>query len=192
MELHVGQQQAYDLELLVAREIERFLGFSGLVLLQSEFGVVLDDVAEAVTGEDFLPEIGALVAIRINRVALALAVGLAFVEWQEIGALAIDLGRHPHLVWIDSEMHEAAAELEQLFLRIAVITVLFFGVVDILAGPRVFELHGGDWQTIEENHHVHRLVIDAGEIDLPGDREDVGLKLGGDIRIEIVVGQPIE
>ena len=190
--MHIFQQAADDLKLMIAREIERFPLFAGLVLLHRELGVMLDDVAEAVAGEDFLPEIGTLVAIGIDRVTFALSVGQSLVEWQEIGALAIDLGRHPHIIGIHGEMHEAAAELEQGFLRVAVVAVLFLGVIDVLACPRVFQLQRGERQAIEEKHHVHRLVIDTGEKHLPRDRKNVGLELGSDIRVEVVVGQPIE
>ena len=78
--LHIGEQQAHHLELLITREIKRLLGLACLVLFHRELGVVLDDVAEAVAGEDFLPEIGALVAVRIDRVAFALASGQTLVE----------------------------------------------------------------------------------------------------------------
>jgi hypothetical protein len=37
-----------------------------------------------------------------------------------------------------------------------------------------------------------RLVIDVGEIHLPDDREDIGLALGGDVRVSVDVQQPME
>jgi len=190
--LHIGQEIADDLELLVARKIERFLALPGLVFFHRELGVVLDDVGEAVAGEDLLPEVGALVAVGIHRIAFALAVGESLVEGNEVGRFAIHLRRHPHFIRIHGEVDEAALELEQGLLRVAVVAVLLPGVVDVLACPRVLEFQRRERQTVEENHHVDRLLIHRGKVNLPRDGKHVALELGRHFGIQLVVGQSIE
>lgn len=65
-------------------------------------------------------------------------------------------------------------------------------MIDVLAGPRVLELEGGEGQTDEEEDHVDRLMIGAGELDLAGAGKEVRLELGLNCRVDVVMGELVE
>ncbi|MNL70653.1 hypothetical protein D3C87_1956900 [compost metagenome] len=65
--------------------------------------------------------------------------------------------------------------------------------MDVLAGPGVFQLQRGNRQTVDEEHHVHRLEsVRLAVMHLSGDAEDVGREVGNDMRVQVVVGQPVK
>ena len=90
-------------------------------------------------------------------------------------------------------MDQTAAKFKQRLTRVAVGAVLLDGVVDVLAGPGVFQLQRGNCQAVDEEDYVHRFEgVGLAVMHLPGDAEDVGRKVGDDLRVQVVVGQPIE
>ena len=110
----------HGIELVVAREDQRFLGDASLaalavvdlLLLLLDEHEVAEDVEEAVALKHLLPEVARAVARRMLRVAgaaLDLARMAAAVEGQEECVLAAQPRRHVHLVRIGGEMHQRAA-----------------------------------------------------------------------------------
>ena len=80
----------------------------------------------------------------------------------------------PHLVLIHGEVRHTAAELEELFARVAVAFVLFDGVFDRLLGEAVLQLERGDRQAVDEQAEVERpLSLVAAVTELARDREAV-------------------
>ena len=176
----VGQQLAHHVELVVARQDLHRLLLAGLrVLGLDDLGVVLEDVGQAVAGEDALPEVVGLEPVRVRRIAGAVVPAL--VERQEPRRLALQVRAEPHLVVVDGEVHDAAAELEELLARVAVALVLLDGVLDRLLGQAVLQLEGGDRQAVDEQAEVEReLRLVAAVAELAGDAEAVrGVALRG-------------
>ena len=88
---------------MVARPDLRRLLLAGLLVLRlDDLRVVLEDVGQAVAGEDALPEVVGLESVRVGRVARAVVPAL--VERQEPGALALQVGAEAHLVVVHGEM----------------------------------------------------------------------------------------
>ena len=68
----VSQDTAHRVQLVIAGEDQRPALLAGLlVLVDGELGELLDDVGEAPAREDLFPQVGRLVARRIDRVAAA-------------------------------------------------------------------------------------------------------------------------
>jgi hypothetical protein len=59
-----------------------------------------------------------------------------------------------HLVLVDGEVRDTAAELEQLFARVAVALVLLDGVGDRLFRQVVLQLESGNRQAVDEQPDV--------------------------------------
>ena len=170
---HVGQQAANNVELLVARPDLSLLRARGLVVLGLDhLSVVFQDVGQALAGKHLSPEIVALDAVWVGRVAGAVVP--AAVEGQEPGCLAFEVGAEADVVVVDREMGHAPAELEQLLARIAIALVLFDGVVDGLLRQAVLEFECQNWQAVDEQHDIERpLGLVPAVAQLPGDGEPV-------------------
>ena len=178
--LRVGEQPAHDVELVVraARSApSASLSLADVAKVQSvpcldDLRVVLEDVGEAVAGEDALPEVVGLEPVGVGRVARAVVP--AEVERQEPRSLALQVGAEAHLVVVHGEVHDAAAELEELLARVAVALVLLDGVLDRLLGEAVLQLEGGDRQAVDEQAQVERaLRLVAAVAELARDAEAV-------------------
>ena len=170
----VGQELAHHVELVEARpDLHRLLAAGLLVLRLDDLGVVLEDVGQAVAGEDALPQVVGLEAVRVGRIARAVVP--AQVEGQEPRGLALQVRAEAHLVVVHGEVHHAAAELEELLARVAVALVLLDGVLDRLLGQAVLQLEGGDRQAVDEEAQVEReLRLVAAVAELARDAEAVG------------------
>jgi hypothetical protein len=69
--------------------------------------------------------------------------------------LAGQPGSHIDFIGIHRHVHQAAAELQQRLLNIAVVAVLFLTVIArCLTGPGVFQFQRGECQTVDEHHQV--------------------------------------
>ena len=80
-----------------------------------------------------------------------------------------------HFVVVHSEMHHAAAELEEFLTRVAVVLVLLDGVFHRLLGQAVLQLEGSDGQAVDEQAEIERqLRLVAAVAQLAGDAEAVG------------------
>ena len=149
----VGQQPPDHVELVVAGEDRLGLLLAGpQVLLGDDLGVVLDDVGQAGRGEDLLPEVVGLQSAGVGRVSGAVVV--APVEGQEPGVLALQLGAEADHLVVDSEVHHAAAGLEDQLAGVAVPLVLLDGVLGRLLGDLVLQLERGYWQPVDEQCRV--------------------------------------
>ena len=150
---HVIKQPSHHVELVVAGPYLLPLPVAGLVVPRlQKLGVVLDDVGEPAAGEDLLPQVVGLEAVRVRRIAGAVVPPP--VEGQEPRRLGLKLRAEPHLVVVDGEMRQAAAELKELLPRIAVPLVLLDGVFHRLLGQAVLQLEGGDGQAVDEQAQV--------------------------------------
>jgi len=67
----------------------------------------------------------------------------------------------------------ALLEGEDLFARVAIGSVLMFGVLDGLGSELIFELCGGDGDAIDAEDEVERLVVPGALVKLTGDGEAV-------------------
>ena len=168
-----SQELADDLELVKSRPYLLAAAASGPpVLGLDDLGVVLDDVGEAVAGEHLLPQVVGLQAVRVRRVARGVVP--ATVEGQEPRRFALQMGAEADLVVVDGEVDEAAPELEQFFLRVAVAPVLLNRVGHRLLGEAVLELEGGDGQAVDEEAEVEgKLGVVAAVAELARDAEPV-------------------
>ena len=184
----VVEDLPHYVELMVTGE-EECLCF--LILALCHFCEVLNDISQTLTGQDFFPQIGGLVTIRIRRITFAEVV--AFVEGEEIRLVFGQARCHIDFVGIHGEVNEAAGKLQQRFFGVAVFAVLFLGVVDGLAGPGVFEFKGGNSQAVNKHDHVNRQVrLTVGVVDLASDGENIFVEVGSHVWVGVVVGQAVE
>ena len=176
----IRQQLPHHVKLVVAGENLLALLLAGLfVLLLHHLGVVLENVGEALRGEDALPQVVGLEAGGVGRIAGAVVPAL--VEGQKPRNLALQVGTHPDFVVIHREVDHAAAKLEDQLARVAVAPILLDGVLDGLLGQAVLELESGDGQAVDEQGQIEReLGLVAAVAQLAGDAEAVGGEaLGG-------------
>ena len=82
-----------------------------LVGFLDDLRIVFDDIGKLILGENLLPEIVSLYAVRIGRIARA--VTIALVEGQKPALVALQLRAHPNLIVIHGKMHHAAFEAKQ-------------------------------------------------------------------------------
>ena len=75
--VHVGQEFAHHIELVVARkDLQRLLAAGALLLFLHDLGIVLKDVCQPFAGEDLAPEVIGLEAVRVGRIAGTVIVAL--------------------------------------------------------------------------------------------------------------------
>ena len=153
----VGQESAHHLELLVPGPDLDFLLLPRLrVRGRQHLGVVLQDVGQALPGEDFAPQILRPEAVQVGRIA-----GPAqptAVEGQEPRSLPLEVGAEVDLVLVDREVRHAAAEPKELLARAPVPLVLPNGVVHRLLGEAILELEGEDGEAVDEQPDVQRAL----------------------------------
>ena len=169
----VGQQAAHHVELVVARpDLGAPLPARLLVFLLHHLGEVFEDVGEAFPAQHLPPQVVGLDPAGVGRIAGAVVP--AAVEGQEPGGLAAEAGAEPDLGFVQGEVGDAAAELEQLLARVAVALVLLHRVGHRLLGEVVLELEGDHRQAVDEQPDVQRpLGLVAAVAKLAGDREAV-------------------
>src|SRR3989442_15982388 len=86
---HIGQGLPHDAKLVVARPyLAALLPAASRVLFLDDLRIVLEDVCQSRRGEQRLPEVVRLEAVRVNRIARAVVVAL--VEGQEPRGLALE------------------------------------------------------------------------------------------------------
>ena len=86
----VGQKLAYHVELVEARpDLHSFLASGFLVFRFNDLSVIFEDISQAIAGEDALPQIVCLEAVRIRRITRAVVPAL--VKGQEPRRLAFQL-----------------------------------------------------------------------------------------------------
>lgn len=157
-----GKDQAFDPGL-----------FAIFILFFIFVNEVLNEVEDAITRPDLFPEIGGGKAFEAGRVACALLV--AAVEGDETGGGAFEFGGEVDEVGIDGEVGEAAAEGEERFTRIAVLPVLFDGVLHGLTGERIFEFDCEDGDAIEEDGGIEAVFVLLAVFQLADNAEDIAL-----------------
>ncbi len=84
------------------------------------------------------------------------------------------MGAEAHLTFVHGKVGHAAAELEELLARVAVLLVLPDRVVHRLLGEAVFQLEGEYRQAVDEQDHVQgKLGLVAAIAELTADGEAV-------------------
>ncbi len=165
------EELPHDIELMVAREnllLRDLPGF--LVLLLDDLGVVLDDVGEPDLGENFLPKVIGLQAIRVRWIPRPVVPSL--VERQE--PFALKVGAKPDFGIVDGEMRHAAAKLEDAARADRDPLVLLDGVGDGLLRETVLELEGRDRKPVDEEPQIERVLVVAQAVtELASDAEAV-------------------
>ena len=172
----VGEQPAHHVELVVAGpDLDSRLPAGFLVPGFHHLSVVLQEVRQALAGQHFAPQIAGLDAARVGRIARPVVP--AAVEGQEPRRLAPEMGAETHLRLVHREMGDAAAKLEQLLARVAILPVLPDRVVHRLLGEVVLHLEGDDRQAVDEERDVERpLRLVSTVAKLPGHDEAVPLE----------------
>ena len=114
---------------------------------------MLQDIGQAIPGENFFPEVGSFVAEFIRWITLSVIISL--IKRQKIGFIVGELGGHIDFIGIDGKMHQAATEIEQRLPGIPVFLILLDTLhAGSLTGPGVFELQRGDGQAVDKDHHI--------------------------------------
>ena len=153
----VGQEPAHHFELLVPGPDLDLLRPPRLrVPGRHHLGVVLQNVGEALPGENFAPQVLRPEPVRVGRIPGPAPP--AAVEGQEPRRLAPEMGAELDLVLVDREVRHAAPEPEERLARIAVLPVLPDGVGDGLLGEAVLELEGEDGEPVDEEPDVERAL----------------------------------
>ena len=159
---HVGGELLHHVELVVTGE-DKHPGvlhdvrhaLLRLCLAVVEEHIVGDDVGERVLLQRMLPQVGSLEAVRVHRVARALAVGQSAVEGHEVALLLVEVRAEIRLVLVHGEVSEAAAEAEERFFGRAFLLVLLDAVhMRRLVRPRVFQFEGEQRQAVHKEREV--------------------------------------
>jgi hypothetical protein len=169
-----GQELAHDVELVEARpDLHRLLAAGLRVFDLDHLGVVLQDVGQALRGEDAPPQVVGLETVRVGRVAGPVVP--AQIDGQEPGRFALEPGAEAHFVVVHGEVHDTAAELKEPLARFAVALVLLDGVLDGLLGEGALQLEGGHRQAVDEQSQIEgELGLVSAISQLAGDAEAVG------------------
>ena len=172
----VGQQPAHHVELVVAGpDLRPPLPAGLLVPRLHDLRVVLQNVRQTLAGQHLAPQVVALDAARVGRVARAVVP--APVERQEPGRLPLQMRAETYGAFVHREVGHAAAELEQLLPRIAVLAVLLDRIIDGLLREVVLQFEGEHRQAVDEQPDVERpLRLVAAVAELPDDGEAVLLE----------------
>src|SRR4051794_25268054 len=170
---YVREQQPNDFELVVTRkDLCRRLPAGSLVFRDDELRVVFDDVREAGRREDLLPEVVGLQPIGIRRIARSLIP--AAIERQEPRRLPLQLRAETNFVIVDRKVDDAAAELEEQLVRIAVALVLLHRILDGLFRKAVLQFKRDHGQAVDEERDIEReLRFVAAVPELPRNAEPV-------------------
>lgn len=175
MLLHIPEQRFHHVQLMIAGE-DLFDGllFCLRVCFLDHLGIVFNDAAKFLFGQDILPQVIRHEPIRVGWIASAVVVTL--VEGQEPAVLSGQLRAELDAGVVYSEVHHAALEGKQLLMRVAVILILLHSVIHVLFGELVLQLEGHDRQTVDENAQIQRQSTSVNRVaQLPGDTEDVFL-----------------
>jgi hypothetical protein len=120
--------------------------------------------------------------MRVWRIACAVVVTL--VKGKKPGVLAFEMSAEAHLMVIHGTMGNAAAELEQQLLLVAVVLVLLNSIKHGLLGELVLKFKGGDRQAIDKHDYVESACgINAAVAELARHAEDIGRELFGSLYI---------
>ena len=105
-------------------------------------------------GENALPQVAGLEAVRVGRVAGAVVPAL--VEGQEPRTLALEMRAEPHLVVVHREVGYAASELEELLAGVRGRACTAPRRPRPSAGEAVLQLEGRHRQAVDEQAEVER------------------------------------
>ncbi len=167
----VRDELAHDIELVEAREDQRFLSdlffravrLRLLFLRHLKMDELLHDIHHAVRLKDRLPQIVGGISAGILRIAFSAVVSgavAALIERQEEGLLAVEARRHPHRGEIDAEIPEdAAVEAEAGLFRVAVLAPLTHCVLDVLSLELVLQFEGEQRDAVDPEEHVHAQLF---------------------------------
>ena len=188
---HRGEQLAGHVELVEPREDD----LRDRLLLVAHGGeVAAEDLEPAFARPDLLPEVCRAVASGIHRISGAAAV--AQVERQELGRRSGEARGHLHLAVAHREVHQRAARERQerlrrlaLGVRRSVEAVLLDRVADTL-GEVGLQLDGRDWQAVQEQHQIDRVLVVQRIAHLTHHAQPVGLVAGDDLGVGRERGLP--
>src|SRR6266542_2787373 len=178
--LHVGEQPANDVELVISRpDLDGLLPARLRVSDFDDLRVVLEDVGETLPREYTLPKVVCLEAVRVRRIASPVVPPQ--VERQEPRTLAREMRAEADFLLVHRKMDHAAAELEQLLARVAVTLVLRHCIRDRLFREAVLQFEGRERQAVDEQRDIESaLGLVAAIAKLARDAETVGpILLGG-------------
>lgn len=100
------------------------------------------------------------------------------IERQKIRIGALQVGSHKDVVEIDGKMHEHAVfEFKNRILVRPVEFIMTDGVVGILPGELVFELHRHHGNAVQKQHDVDAVLVGYGIVQLTSTVEDIALIL---------------
>jgi hypothetical protein len=180
-----GDELPHHVQLVVARE-HHGLGLDGLdlpvlgdlpLVLHGQVHEAPEDVEEAVPLPDALPQVRHAIALRVGRVALAVAVAL--VERQEERLRPAQPRGHEDLVGSTAKCTSAPRlNLSSGKRVVAVELVLPLGVLHRLARGGRLDLHRGHRQPVQQQHQVQRLAAGRVVVHLPRDHQAVGRVVG--------------
>ncbi len=152
---YVVHKFAHYFELMVAGEVEG-AGGQGIGVFSVEAHEVLNDIGQAVTGQYLIPQVGGFMSVGTGWVSFAVVVSQ--IEGQEIGSVTVETGEHIDFVRVGGKVYDATTKVEEGLRDITVVLILVLGMnFGILACPCVFEFHGDDGYSVEEEYHVYFL-----------------------------------
>ena len=179
----------YRLQLVVAGEdhllLAHLLAFVADFLVNVQVEEARQQIQQAFAAEHLFPKIGGLVisALLVRRITCAAVPAL--VEGQKMGAGPGQARGHVHLFGVHGKMHQGAlGKKEDLFARVAAVTVLVDGIGRCLAGERIFQLQGHHRNAVGRQHHIQRILVLVTKVKLSGDAQAVGAVTRLQFRVE--------
>src|SRR5579884_1421260 len=85
------------------------------------------------------------------------------------------MGSHIRQIRVDRKVRQAAAEREERFFRVAIVLVLADGVLNGLAGQRIFQFGSKDRQAVEKQSQVKALLVGFAVFELANGGKEIRL-----------------
>ena len=149
----------------------------------------MDQIHQAVTLKNFLPQIAGNIPIGIMRITSTTGhtgtIGTR-VEGQETGIVVCKLCGHPCFIKVNCEVdQETMIQSECKFLGAAVVLELVDGTDIVLTCQLVLQFQGNHRNAVDRQHHINGVGIGGAVSELSGTAKDIGIIQFGSQGVQI-------
>lgn len=154
--LRILKELIYYCELMVARKYE-FSDLFPSLFFDDDLSKIPYQLWEIWFRQDFFPHITCTESICDWRITCSLIV--SSVEWKKPSLGIFHTSCHIYKLSIYCKMHKTSLKSEEFFTTISISFVLFDSIFYILSCEEIFEFQCRDRESIDEEHHIDRLVV---------------------------------